>query len=93
MKVICRYWFFDIFDFHKGGIAVKLKIYELVIVNILVLILHGASVWWKQPIRVSETRTYALSCSVDKCIYILFLQARIIFKISTHFLKISLAAP
>ena len=67
----------------------KLKIYGSVIVNILVLILHGASVWWKQPIIVSETRTYALSCCVDKCICISFLQARIIFKISTHFFKTS----
>ena len=71
MKVIYWCWFFHIFSFHNGGLAVKVKIYGSASVNILVLILHGASIWWKQPNAFSETKTCVLSCSADKCIYIL----------------------
>ena len=73
--------------------TVKVKIYGLVIVNNLVLILHGWSIWWKPPITVSETRTYALSCSADQCIYILFPGPKFAIENDKGFQKFSLAKP
>ena len=57
----------------------KVKLFRSAIVNIQVLILHGVSAFWEKMFIAFETRTYLLSFNAEKCIYILFPQAKITF--------------
>ena len=57
----------------------KVKIFRSAVVNIQVQILHGASTFWEKIFILSETRTYLLSFNAEKCIYIMFSQAKITF--------------
>ena len=66
-----NYWlkrFFRKILIHNCRLAANVKFFRSAIVNIQVLLLHGASIFWEKIFIVSETRTYLLSFSVEKCL-------------------------